>query len=79
MSKGSRWKPILNRDMGMQTKKSTDHIPHIDRSRLEHNITQRRGPSEYNSEMLGVQSESESPGADFEHLTVISEGPRKEG
>ena len=30
-----------------------------------HNIPHRRGPSKYNSEMLGVQSEFESPNAAF--------------
>ena len=36
-----------------------------------HNITQRRGPSEFNSEMLGVPSESESPGAEIVFIDIM--------
>lgn len=75
MSTGSRWKPIFNNDIGMQTKKNTEHTLRIDRSRLEHSITPRCGPSEYNSEMVGVLSESEPLG---QTSSISPRGARKE-
>ena len=42
-----------------------------------HDITQWRGPSKYNNEMLGAQYESKSPYADFEHPIVTFRGRAK--
>ena len=46
-------------------------------TRVEHNITQRRGFSNYDSEMLGFKLSLDLNAQLFEHLIVIFGGPMK--